>query len=315
MQFLNLIQNENMKIYRRISSWIIVGLLLVAVLLLVFMYSPNNSSTESADWKQGLQTSIDKEKKDLEKNGDQLGPEFVQMIQQNIAIDEYRIQHDLKPSPSNQLLQDSKDFMMLITLGVIIIGSMVVSSEFSWGTIKLLAIRPYHRYKLLLAKYLAMLLYTALLVVILFIITVVFAGLFFGFEGLFQNVLLFENGQVVEKPVLPLLFQGYGLGLIDLLMMSTLAFMISVVFRSQSLAIGIALGLLFMGNTITLFIASKYEWAKYILFANDLKQYLPGREPLFPDMTIGFSVTLLVIYYVVFIGITWLVFQKRDITA
>ena len=60
-------------------------------------------------------------------------------------------------------------------------------------------------------------------------------------------------------------------------MLATMAFMLSAVFRNSSLAVGFSIFLLVMGNTATVFLAAKFEWTKYILFANtDLSQYMNG---------------------------------------
>jgi ABC-2 type transport system permease protein len=81
------------------------------------------------------------------------------------------------------------------------------------------------------------------------------------------------------------------------------------------MATGLSIFLLFMGGTITSLIASRYDWAKYILFANtDLTQYFDG-IPLVKGMTVGFSVFMLLIYFFVFQLLAFRVFTKRDVAA
>ena len=59
----------------------------------------------------------------------------------------------------------------------------------------------------------------------------------------------------------------------------------------------------------------KFEFAKYILFANtDLSQFIGG-EPFIEGLTLPFSISVLVIYTVVFLVISFVTFNKRDITA
>ena len=78
-------------------------------------------------------------------------------------------------------------------------------------------------------------------------------------------------------------FATYGLKLIELVMIVTLAFMISTVFRSASLAIGLSIFIMFAGQVITLLLM-RYTWGKYFLFANtDLTPYLKG-QPLAEGM-------------------------------
>src|SRR5699024_5141166 len=110
------------------------------------------------------------------------------------------------------------------------------------------------------------------------------------------------------------LLSTYGYKLINLLMMATFAFMISTVFRNSALAIGLAIFLMFAGSQIVFFFAD-YSWAKYILFANtDLQQYKNGHPPI-EGMTLGFSISVLIGYYIVFMALSWIVFTKRDVAG
>lgn len=97
--------------------------------------------------------------------------------------------------------------------------------------------------------------------------------------------------------------------------MATMAFMISAVFRNSSLAVGISIFLLAMGGTVTNLLATKFDWVKYILFANtDLTQYFDG-SPLVSDMTLGFSIVVLAVYFIVFHVLAFGAFTKRDIAS
>ncbi len=59
----------------------------------------------------------------------------------------------------------------------------------------------------------------------------------------------------------------------------------------------------------------RYNWSKYILFANvNLNQYIDG-EPLVKGMTMTFSIIVLIIYFVIFNVISYIGFTKRDIVA
>ncbi|EOR25613.1 ABC transporter permease YhcI [Niallia nealsonii AAU1] len=118
-----------------------------------------------------------------------------------------------------------------------------------------------------------------------------------------------------EQSIFIHLIGFYGLNSISLIMLTTMAFMISSVFRNSSLAIGISIFLMFMGNTVTFLLANWFDWAKYLLFANtDLTQYFDG-TPLVSGMTLFFSIIMLLVYFIVFIGLAFWVFKKRDVAA
>jgi ABC-2 type transport system permease protein len=60
-------------------------------------------------------------------------------------------------------------------------------------------------------------------------------------------------------------------------------------------------------------VLSKYSWVKYVLFANlDLRLYFDG-TPLVEGMTLGFSITVLSVYFLLFNFASFLFFSRRDI--
>jgi ABC-2 type transport system permease protein len=158
-------------------------------------------------------------------------------------------------------------------------------------------------------------LFDLFMLAILFVIAAILGFSLFG-TGNGNNVhLAYSNGNVVEQNMFLYLLKTYLLSSIDVIMITTMAFMISAVFRNSSMATGLSIFLLFMGGTITSLISSRYDWAKYILFANtDLTQYFDG-VPLVKGMTLGFSVFMLLIYFFVFQLLAFGIFTKRDVAA
>ena len=196
----------------------------------------------------------------------------------------------------------------------IIIAAGIVAGEFNSGTIKLLLIRPLKRWKILVSKYLAVLLFALDALIILFIASFIVGGIVYGFSGASQPYLGFRDGNVIEINMLWHIFTTYAYACVNLLMMVTFAFMISTVFRNNSLAVGISLFLLFTGNALVGFL-SQHSWVKYILFANtNLMVYVDG-APVAKGMTMTFSLLVLAAYFIGFNVISWLVFSKRDVAA
>jgi ABC-2 type transport system permease protein len=136
----------------------------------------------------------------------------------------------------------------------------------------------------------------------------------FGFEGIDLPYLVYSGGEVVERNMITQIISLFGFNSLDLLMMVTFAFMISTVFRSSSMAIGLSLFLMFTGGQVVQLL-NQYDWVKYILFANtNLTQYTSG-TPIVEGMTISFSIMMLFIYFILFIGVSFIIFQKRDVAA
>ncbi|GAA4705830.1 ABC transporter permease [Brevibacillus fulvus] len=198
---------------------------------------------------------------------------------------------------------------ILIVLYSLAIASSIVSSEFALGTIKFLMIRPVSRTKLLLSKMLTVLSLIILFYLTLFVCSCLAGGLAYGFSSPIQA------GTAADLDTADSFYtaiKAYAYGMIETVMFAALAFMFSVLARSTSLAMGIALPLYMLGGLSNLLIA-KYGWSRYWLFVNlDLEMYDRGL-PFQAGMTLGFSLTVLAVYLALFVAISFVVFQKRDI--
>ncbi|WP_096200301.1 ABC transporter permease [Bacillus sp. FJAT-45350] len=187
----------------------------------------------------------------------------------------------------------------------IIIAGDIVSSEFSSGTIKLVLIRPASRLKIILSKYVAVLLFSVLVVSIHLLSTLIFGGIFF-----FNSVL------VLDPPFIINIILKYGFGFIEMIVISSFAMMLSVVTRSSVFSVSVPIFLL-MSVTLVIELLVHYNIhiGKYILFANtNLTQYFLG-IPKFEGMTLQFSIMIIVIHMVVFFIVSFVSFSKRDVNV
>ena len=147
------------------------------------------------------------------------------------------------------------------------------------------------------------------MLLVLLILAFVLGGTLFSFKGAGMSYLTNIDGKVTEVNMIMHILELCGLQCISLIMMVTLAFMISTVFRNSAMAIGIGVFLFTVGSSITMLLASRYTWAKFILFANtDLTQYISG-EPLITGMTMTFSIIVLIVYFMSFNVISYLGFK------
>ncbi|WP_409345661.1 ABC transporter permease [Paenibacillus sp. MBLB4367] len=312
-----LLRNENLKIYRRPRTWIMLGLLLALLLTgnLIEKFD-RPAQPQAADWKQALSESTEQLQKDMESEKTDERSKIY--LQQSINMNRYAIEHDINPERKSvwTSVDLSAGLIMLGAIFTIVIAGDIVAGEFSWGTIKLLLIRPVSRGKILLSKYVATLLFALFLLCALFLSSLLIGGVLYGFDVMNHSQLYFgTDGNLYERSMAVHTLQKYGFECVSLVMTVTVGFMISTVFRSSSLAIGLSIGLMFGGSLIVMAL-SRYEWVKYVLFANlELSQYLPGRMPIVAGMTLGFSVTVLAVYFIVLNALSWFVFTKRDVAG
>ncbi|WP_313801912.1 ABC transporter permease [Cytobacillus sp.] len=316
----NLILNEWIKVIRRKATLCMIGIMILFVIgfgvLTKFMDS-QTPAPENNNWKQTIEKQLENDRSSLEQTGAN-NANLKMYYERQIAIKEYQLKQEIPPQNEMHMWTFVEDSQALITfagLFTIIIAAGSVSSEFSWGTIKLLLIRPLSRSKILLSKYVTILLYGLFFLTILFVLSAIVGFLLFGAPADTVTYLAFANGEVVERNMAIHLAAQYLLSSADVLLIATMAFMISAIFRISSLAIGLSLFLLFTGNTATMLLASKFEWTKYLLFANtNLTVYFDGVPPV-DGMTLSFSIIVLIVYLAIFHTLAFALFNKRDIAA
>ncbi|MDI3328895.1 MAG: ABC transporter permease [Alicyclobacillaceae bacterium] len=312
---LRLIHVENIKIYAQRRTQIILVLILAAILIMGFAI--RSTVKPEANWKQELQQQNEQIQKEL-NNPESTMPEKVRSaFQLEMAKNQYLIDHDISPNEVTgwKFANTASNLMPLITVFAIMVAGDSIAGEFSSGTINLLLIRPVRRIKILLAKYVSTLLFALILLVALGVFSLLVGGLFFGFSGTLQPYVYTDaSNQVRQMPMISKVLLTYGFKGIELWMMVTFSFMISSLFRSSGLAIGVSLLLAVVGSTIARALSS-YSWDKYLLFANtDLSQYIEG-QPIVEGTTMTFSGIVLLAYFVLFLFVTWLSFVKRDVHA
>lgn len=315
-----LIINEWAKLFRRTGTLVMIGLvaLLVFGVAGVFKYDEiKNPPQENPQWKQALEQQIKDDTVALEGVGKK-NANMKMYLERTIAINKYKVEHNVAPDTNKNVwifVRDAEQILSFVGIFVIVVAAGMVSSEFSWGTVKLLLIRPISRIKILLSKYLTVILFGLMLLAWLFILSWIAGVIFFGLPEGSTSHLAYVGGEVVERNIVVQLIVEYLLSSIDLLMLATMAFMISAVFRNSNLAIGLALFLMFMGQTATMLLAAKFEWAKYILFANtNLTVYFDGVPPV-ESMTLTFSIVMLIVYFLAFHMLSFTVFAKRDVAS
>lgn len=332
--FIQLLLNEQIKIYIRKSTWVMYGLILVFVFGIAFMnvtFSGTEHKSYGDDWQKVLKEENEellKKQEEFEKAVEDGNEHVFPPDMDQYEINNFYLAENIKPQGLGawNFIYKLDIFLSVISLFTIIVAANIVSSEHRWGTIKLLLIRPINRSKILLSKFISILLFAFLTLGFLFVVSFITGALFFGVESGFNpHGIVYDFSDSIKGPTisesvdylkyvsLPAnVFADYAYQMVILVMMASLALMISTVFKNNALAIGVAIFLMFAGNSIVAFLM-EHSWAKYILFANlDLSQHV-NNNPYFEGMTLEFSLMVLLLHFIVFNGVSWLIFIKRDV--
>ena len=82
------------------------------------------------------------------------------------------------------LLNVFSRYELFIIITIVLIAGAIVSEEFNKGTIKLLLVRPFSRAKILLAKFITVVITVLFIMVVTVILQFIVGGIFFGFDSL-----------------------------------------------------------------------------------------------------------------------------------
>jgi ABC-2 type transport system permease protein len=310
---INLIRNEHLKIYARSRTWILWAVLVIAIAAIAWITWSGQSHVTA--WRPQLQTSIQGLVTIL-AHPKNLPSLTIHQLREQLLIDRYDLKHNLDPNRDDawKFMTTAFNLDVLAMAFILVIAGDIVASEFASGTIKMLLTQTATRTKILVAKYGATLLFGLATTVVLFLFSLGIGVLVFGAAG-HSAPTVYTNtaGQVSQMSVLSYLLMNYGFFLINMVVTATIAFMLSTIFRSSALSITVAILVFLVGNTLVKAL-SQYHWMKYVLFANtNLTQYVAG-GPTIKGMTLGFSITMLVVYFVVMLGLSWWTFVKRDVS-
>ncbi|MEH7885660.1 ABC transporter permease subunit [Bacillus sp. JJ1609] len=310
-----LIQNELMKIFGKMASWIYMIIIVMAVLIAGIIYM-KFSGEPNPNWREDIQAEINMLENQLPSAPEEEKP----LIQTQIDQNQEYLDKNIDPTAKTNwhfMNEVVIGVSSLVTLFVVIVGSANVAAEFSDGTIKQLLIRPHRRWSILLSKYIAVIIYALLLVATLVVSGYIIGLILFG-SGDF-NMKIFEVTLEGRKEAIvgTQFFLKMLYFLPSLLVVMTIAFMLSTLFKSQALAVGIGIFVLFFSSTlggIILMLADKYVWAKFLIFPHlDLTVYAL-QDRILEDITLPVSLSILALYYAIFMFVTFFFFQKRDIS-
>lgn len=328
MMFFHLVFNEMTKMLRKRRFQVVLGILVV--LMAVFSYAEQQAAAILAhqlgtmDWHVRLQQQLTDATNRLQ-NPFLSAPEKAS-IQATISQGEYELKYNINPfTPGAPNFM--KGFMdegtsLLIPLFVIVIASDMVSSEMSGGTIKMLLTRGISRFKILSSKLTALFVLVALLMAAIAAASYGISGLFFGYRGFDFPVLMglhssstgyVETQHVYTLPLWKYLLMTYGFGFFTSLAVACWSFMVSTLVRSTASSMGIMMAALIAGTLLTA-LASNWTLAKYLPVVNlQLSNYLNGSPPPVAGMNFPFSISVLTVWSLLALIISFLVFTQRDI--
>ena len=240
---------------------------------------------------------------------------------ENKEISKYIIENHVDVEKANDLrgilTRFFNEFGLFIIVIIVMIAGTIVSEEFNKGTIKLLLIKPYNRNKILLSKFITVLIITIFAIIVILGMELIVGGIVFGFDSLQTPVIVynFDTNMIQEINIFTYVGTQVIMVLPSVILLATLSFALSTIFTNSPVAIALPL-LGYMGVTVINQLAVQYniEILKYFVTLNwDFTQYLYGGMPLMQGLTPIFSAIICIAYFLIMIIPTFIIFKKKNI--
>lgn len=214
-------------------------------------------------------------------------------------------------------------YSVAVALFAILVGGWLMASEFQMGTIRLLMIRPKTRLKILMSKFLAGLLLCLVLYVAGVILNIVINGICFGFgDYAFPNFTV--TGEIG--------FFGFYLPqffacIVSIVFAYCVAYLLSVLVKNIAVAIAVPI-VCFVGCVVAmnLFAYRMADWIAYTPipyvqisdFFRPVTNYMmtPVQNMIQNGVPISltYGIIMLLVLAAACVGVSMLVFKKKDIT-
>ncbi len=294
------------------------------------------------DWRYGqILTLLDNQdivlrQEMLMESGGAWSEETLENARNSAAIAKYQLEHNIKANPADSfggslldvllggtgMKETSKfwDAMSTSVSMISVVGGMIlvmagisVANEFSAGTIKFLLISPVKRWKILLSKYMAVLLMGLGMMVILFVCTWV-PALLLGPLDAFAPSIAASGGEIKLSSPYFTLFSEYALSALSVILMASLAFALSALTRSSAVAIGISMAFYLIGDLASLLLmAFGFDWGRWLLFSNLDFVAIANGTSIFPHQSLPLSILIVVAHLAVFLLTAHDAFTRREV--
>ncbi|MCR6109703.1 ABC transporter permease [Bacillus sp. A301a_S52] len=316
---MSLLKNEWIKLWNKKQTWAFAALIIAisfgAALLFSLVFTEDVASEHG--WEMTLEREIAEQEDILASEpDDEWEIEYAESV---IAENEQLLEAGVDPNDNNNMIFLNDSFLFVasfITLFSVIVASSIVSSEIDNNTMKHLLIRPYERWQILLSKFVTVLAFALTLIGLLLVSNLIFGTLFFGTGSFSSPVseLTMNEGNVITavNEVLP---AKIGLYFLNMLMFVIISFAISILFKSQTLAVGIGIFILFSTSILQglTMLLEEYAWYKFIFLPHLSLPVYAVEDHILQDVGLGFSLMILAIYGIIFMAACFTYFQKRDL--
>lgn len=242
-------------------------------------------------------------------------------INHDISYHDYdRIAESIRSMNTKLKVNQVFHLSVVVMIIVGIMNSGVVSNEHNKGTIKNIITAPVRRWKILLSKFIYLILDIYIIWLLGLVVISIFAGIKYGFGDLFTPKLLYTGSKVIEVNYYLYLIKNILLASIPVISFLSILFFLSTVSLNTSLTVGV---------TVSLGVIAPFLWLlsmtgnfKQIVYTplwyfdlgfifNNSERYIESIHNIYYNLSTGIWICLAttVVLYI----ISNIIYLKRDI--
>lgn len=211
---------------------------------------------------------------------------------------------------SNFILQS---LFVHIPFLIVLVGGDLLAGEATGGTYRMLVTRPVSRFQIVTAKFIAGIVYTALLIIWLAIMSLGLGLLFFGSGPLItlkSKLIIFAPGDIMWR-----FLCAYGIAILNMAVVTSLAFLFSSFVQNAIGPIVSTMAIIIVFLIVSVIPIDFFESIKPYLFTN----YFGGWNYFFDDPVDKHQLLkdslVLTGHIVAFYALALIIFQKKDILS
>jgi len=201
-----------------------------------------------------------------------------------------------------------------VPLLVALVTGDLVSGEAAMGTVRMLATKPISRAQIVLSKFIAGALYTLFLTFWLGILALGLSRLIFGSGDL---MVLNSDGLVIlqDADVLWRYGAGFAVAFLSLLTVASLSICLSVFAENSIGPIVATMAIIILFTIIGTLDVTVFDSIKPYLFTTHMAAWRSFFEEPVPFVYIRESIVILILHNVVFVVVSIVAFNRKDITS
>lgn len=242
-------------------------------------------------------------------------------LNKEVLTNEYALNNKVDVVNEMNLTEIFKEFYsqfsLVIIIFIIMVSGSIVSDEFNKGTIKSLLTVPYKRTTILTAKLLTVLLCIPLVVIFMILAQTIIGGFVFGFNQFKIPLLVYSysSKSIIVYNVFKYLLASFIHYLPYFTILAVISFMLSTIVTNTAFAVTVTYFVIIASQIVnSLAVAYNIKFLKYFITLNwDFSQYAYGAVPAYKYISLPFSISIYILYILLFIFLTFFIFNKRDI--